>query len=678
MRIIHNRSMSFAAAVFMGVFVSMSQMRADEPAAPVGKKTVENQKNTVAAALDALKSHITGEATLEPATIEKYTKTIDANKQVIGSRGDIIKACFDLIKTYDEEKEPLWIGYEKLNSKKRTPGDEIHWAVFWVMQHVMDQVYTSEGMDRYGNLLDGFRFGSADYFPGKIKKQEITKENYTVKIDGSYPETWGSPFFHEDRPARNPTGAYLVPGTVATVTVPESMVDKGYQIRVGAQSWDLSKKPRVKRLYRCTTLYDIDSTAVKVANPLGGGIYIEVPLKADAGVVEVDIENAARSPYFSSKSFHKTSLKQWREVERKRQAPWADFQSENFMMQVPTSWIYKLDDPVTLMKNWDKALTVTNKLMGYPPQLGKETLYTQVDTQLRGRAFHPGYPAGNRGYDPTKDYGGYHTHHLVRGPQQAHSYELHELGHAYLFPKYAGDREAVVNLPHVAAMNRAFGMDLNEAFRSSRSQANEFCTLDTTAVAWMMSDHFVDDGFMKGYERQYQLKGHAKFVDIVRLFDWQVLDKFWRSLNQDYMDGNPWPRNVKDTDKYTLRLSKMAAADLRPLIHFWGIPTLDDAKSDAAIKAAGIRPSAKVYDLLVKYKGLVPDNNKAFREFALKWWQKEPSPEGYTTERNHVARWESYDEKEAARVRETVQAIIDRYFPNGRPDDEAAATVTRQ
>lgn len=183
-----------------------------------------------------------------------------------------------------------------------------------------------------------------------------------------------------------------------------------------------------------------------------------------------------------------------------------------------------------------------------------------------------------------------------------------------------------------------------------------------------MSLHFVEDGFMRGYERQYQLKGHAKFVDIVRLFGWEVLDNFWRSLNQDAEDGNPWPRNVKDTDRYTLRLSEMASVDLRPLIHFWGIPTQNDEESDAAVKEKGLNPSAKVYELLVKYKSLVPEDNKAFREFALKWWQKEPSPDGYTTERNHAARWENYDEKEAARVRKTVQAIIDRYFPNGRPN----------
>ena len=71
------------------------------------------------------------------------------------------------------------------------------------------------------------------------------------------------------------------------------------------------------------------------------------------------------------------------------------------------------------------------------------------------------------------------------------------------------------------------------------------------------------------------------------------------------------------------------------------------------------------------YEDPVPENNAAFREFTLKWWGKEPSPKGYTTQRNHAARWGSYDEKESARVRKRVQDIMDRYFPEGRPVDHA-------
>ena len=110
-------------------------------------------------------------------------------------------------------------------------------------------------------------------------------------------------------------------------------------------SWDVSAKPAVKRLDRVSLVYPIDATETRVANPLGGGIYIEVPqYVTNVGVVDVGIRNAVRSPYFSAKSFHATTLAEWRDTERHHPAPWADFQSEKYMMQVPTSWIYALDD----------------------------------------------------------------------------------------------------------------------------------------------------------------------------------------------------------------------------------------------------------------------------------------------------------------------------------------------
>lgn len=633
-----------------------------------GRVALAGSEEELRGALDALEAHVQGEASLSQEEIAGQTEVMNENAGRIPESGDIIRACMAFIEAYDARHGALFVGKAQLHQKKKEPEDAIHWAAFWVMQHLFDQVYNSDGLAEHGELIGGYKFATADYFPGKVE-ESINPNAYTVKINGSYPDVWGSPQFMDELPARKPTGAYLVPGTVATVRVPHSLVNEGFQVRVGAHSWDLENKPRVERLFRVSALYDIDAPEVEVASPLGGGIYIEVPPGADAGVVDVTIRNAARAPYFSWKRFHKTSLEEWREVERNRKAPWADFQTDKFMMQVPTSWIYKMEDPVTKMQEWDLSMDVMNDLMGRPHLFGRETVYTQVDTQLRGGAFHPGYPGGNAGYDPRKDYGGNHSHHLVQGPRTAHSYEFHEKGHGFLFPKYAGDVEAVVNLPHVAVMNQAFEMELDAAFRSSRGEENEFRTMDTTAVTWMMSQNFLNGGFMTPAERQYQLKGHAKFVDIVRLFGWETLGNFWRSTHEDYEDGKPWPRNSKgdDSDRYTQRLSEVAGVDLRPLMHFWGILPHNSEKADEMMDDAGLKPSAKVYDQLVKYKGLIPGDNGAFREFAKRWWGKEPSPEGYTTERNHAAYWDSYDEATAEKVRAMVQKMMDRYFPDGRP-----------
>jgi hypothetical protein len=163
-------------------------------------------------------------------------------------------------------------------------------------------------------------------------------------------------------------------------------------------------------------------------------------------------------------------------------------------------------------------MDVMNDLMGFPHIRGKETMYSQVDVLLRSSVHAPGYPDVNVTYDPNGNYGGYINNYLVRGPQYAPNYYFHEQGHAYFFPKFPGETESNVNLHHVAVWHQKFGYDLNYAFAASLGyQGNPNRTLDNTAVAWMTSFNFWESDPMESGEKAYQLKGQAKFVDIVRV-----------------------------------------------------------------------------------------------------------------------------------------------------------------
>jgi len=618
-------------------------------------------------ALTALKNHITGAAPLSAAQIEAHKLTIDANREIFGNNDTVIAACFDLVETYDSIIGPLWVARGQFD--RREVVNDIHWTIYNVMQYIMDYVYTEENLAAYESLLGGFKFGSAENFPGHVDPPANPEVTHTVKINASFPKTYGHDTMHwTDRPARKPTGTYLAPGTVATVTVPASMTGKGYQVRVGAHSWDLSNKPFVRRLDRSSLVYDIDSIQTKVSNPLGGGIYIEVPYLADAGVVDIQVKNAVRSPFFSAKSFHRTTRRQWQMLERNHPAPWADFQSEKFMMQVPTSWVYNLDDPVTLMADWDKAMDATNDLMGFPHIRGKESLYDQVDVIIRAGAYSPGYPSVNNTYDPDRTYNGYHSNYLVRGPQYAPSFEFHEMGHGYLFVKFPGEVESAVNLLHVPVWHRKFGYDLDYAFAASRGkQNNPYKTLDNTAVCWMMTQNFKNKQPMEQLEKQYQLKGHAKFVDIARLFGWEAVNAFWYSINEDYENGIVWSRHGSDIDDLILRWCESVGVDIRPLFHFWGIHPVNADSLRTAVASENIPPSARIYDTLVKYRSLVPADNAAYRDFAYSWWERQPQSTGHMTEQDHALLWDTYDQAYAAVIRDNVQDIIDLYFPDGRP-----------
>jgi hypothetical protein len=643
----------------------------------------ETGEPSLISALTALENHILGTPSLSSSQIAAHKATIDTHKSLFGSSYDVMVAAFDLVETYDTSGPgPLWVN--QVLPDRSSVVDDIHWTVYNVMQAIVDNIYTNENVVLYEGLLDGYKFGSSAHFPGSVDPPSPIV-THTATINASYPDTVGWERQGDTLAARKPTGTYLAPGSIATVTVPPALVNSGYRIRVGAHSWDMSHRTYIRRLDRCTIEYQIDSTQVKVANPLGGGIYIEVPYRANAGIVTVDITGAVRSPYFSAKSFHTTTLSEWLNTERHHPGPWADFQSEKFMCQVPTNWIYNKSDPVTMMANWDAGIDVFNDLMGFPRDRGKETIYEQFDVINRSSVLAPGYPTVNSSAtNPMVDsYGGDRTHYITRGPQIAPDYCLHEHGHAYFFPKFGGESESTVNLPHVAVWHQCFGYDLDYAFAASRGfQDNPHRTLNNTAVEWMTSFNFSPrEVEMASGEKAYQLKGHAKFVDIAKLFGWQVLNDFWKSFVDDYENGIAYST---DKDSMTLRLSKAVGYDVRPLLHFWGIHP--SSSLQAAIDAEGLFPSADIYKRLMEYKALVPANNAEFQTFALNWWGHQPNPLGLWTESEHGRQWDStpwyvenndveqrpngeiYVEASAADIQGRVQEIIDLYFPDGIPD----------
>ena len=304
--------------------------------------------------------------------------------------------------------------------------------------------------------------------------------------------------------------------------------------------------------------------------------------------------------------------------------------------------------------------------MGFPHVRGRESIYNQVDLVIRGSGFTPGFPSSNNTYTPGVNYGGYANNYLVRGPQYAPYEEFHELGHSYQFPQFPGEVESSINLLSVNVLNRGFGYSLDEAFRKSSGGYPAYATLDTTAIAWMMCDNFLNGIAMTQLEKQYQLKGHAKFVEIARMFGWEKLNAYFYSFNADYENS---VSIATDVDSHLLRVARNVGVDIRPLFHFWGVPPINATSSNNAIAAANLPRSAKIYDALVRYKSLVPADNPAFQTFATSWWGRQPLPTGFTEEQNHAARWATYNAASATATTNRAQQIIDLYFPSGRPSD---------
>ena len=649
------------------------------------------QAQNLVPTLNKIKDHISSDAILNASQLVTEKNRIVNNASNFQTDTDAIALAFEVVELYDNTYGALFTRGTSTNggiNPRGASGFALENAIIEIMQGVIDYGYTESNLKNNPSIFNNALFATSNFFPGSASPPTDSNVSYIVKINGKHVRVIGTPYNYEDQDARRPTGCYLAPGSVATVTVPASLVGIGASILVGAHTWDNSIRPNRKRLDRVTKKYPITSTTVTIGNPLGGGIYVNVPFQQNLGTLNITLKNVIRSPYFANTSVNQTSASEWRGTQRGLDAPWTDFETDKVMFQVPTSWIYNTNDPSTVLNDWDDSMDAISDLLGRPQVRSKTVVYAQVDLQFRGTAFFPGYPQANVVYDPNRDYGGNFNNYLVRGPRGDSSNGaavfFHELGHAEKIYKFKGEIEAFVNFLYVPVHNKKFGVDLDRAFINSSTTTEH--TIDEAAISWMIAENFRLGNPMStqtGQFRQefsYQTRGYAKYADIVRIFGWEALENFYKQLSDDYDSGIYNYRgnvNTDPTDDRILRMSVAAGYDLRPLLHFWGIQPERPEILLTNINQSGVSQSAEIYDQLERYKELVPMDNEAFRAFGLNDYSQGSINSASTANRSNVAQtygqsflrkfWSSYGEEEGQAAIDEIQNIMDLYFPNGRP-----------
>jgi Peptidase M60, enhancin and enhancin-like/N-terminal domain of M60-like peptidases len=629
------------------------------------------------AALAKIKQHLSGNSLLTPTEINDQTGILTSTMFSIVAGDVALNDALSIIDLYDKTYGAFFIGVSTKGGFPNKPGAsdgaELARAVFVLQQGVFDHAFTASGFAKYRSLLEKKKFNTADFYPGKVKIPADVARTYIAKINAAMPKFIGKPTAFSSSPALRPTGYYLAAGDIATVTVPASMVNKGFTLQVGAHKQDKTGSGPVKRFFRISNKFPITSTSIEIANPFGGGIYINVPYLADAGIVDVQIKNVVPAPFFSATSHNKTTLADWLAVQRNNPAPWADFESEKFMMQVPTNFIYAYADPVELMRHWDMRMDAVSELIGQPLVRNNVILYIQADTDIMFGGFGIGYPAINNAYNPADPTDGNKKIWYLNASSDFWEVEFHELGHAQLFSNFPGEGEAAVNLLAAAVWSQKYGLDIDLAFGKSflnQTQINR----DQAAINWMVTPNFragkaMDISNTTKDEVRYQHRGWAKYVEIAALFGWDKLSGFYKQENLDFSmsvasDG------LSAVDSRIFRMSKSAGVDLTPLIHFWGVQPVDRVKLANAISAAGLTSSALIYDRLQRYRSEIPLDNTAFTNHAKTFLAKTTITTGASPDYGEgwYFYWlPLYDASHGAQAQAAMSDILNRYFPAGRP-----------
>ena len=627
--------------------------------------------------LEQLSDHLDKKTQLSAAELSALEAGIIETAPALSKDFSLVLRSFDLIAKHDEATGPLFLSGKTKGGFPRSDksGLELEHVIFQLQQAILDHGYHAAHLRDHQEELESKAFRCADYFPGKVAAPEDPRKVYQVQIDATQLPPDGAPLTTDDGPARRCTGWYVAPGAIAELKLPAEIVGQGYAIRVGAHSWDLQKKPVIKRLDRISLVFPIEKDRMLVAHPLGGGVYLEVPPKADKGICTIYARNLVEAPFYSARSFHQTTLDDWKKTERVKAAPWADFESDKFMMQVPTSWISKFETPDKLAADYDKCMDLISEITGRPKVRSKVVLYHQIDVVMRGSAFFPGYPQSNYNWDPLGEENGNKDHWFLKGPQFARYELFHEMGHNERITKFKGETEALVNFLYVYVHNRGFELDLDTAFSRSRDGGDRI-SIERAAV-----DRMITESFRKGESRnttnrpgdevKYQHRGYGHYADIAKLFSWEPLLRFAAEDHENYRQGEGYPSDPNNdrADNRILRFSIAAGADLRPLFQFWGIYPDDEASLAKAIEKKGLKPSPAVLERLKHYRTLIPKNGSDFKKHALIMYPRCEGPGRSLMERNPLFghgfyhRWlEMYDTTHGDAAVAALDRILETFF----------------
>ena len=133
-------------------------------------------------------------------------------------------------------------------------------------------------------------------------------------------------------------------------------------------------------------------------------------------------------------------------------------------------------------------------------------------------------------------------------------------------------------------------------------------------------------------------------------------------------------------DGRTLRFSKVAGVDLRPLLEFWGaLPVNEPTLKTAVVDTAGLQPSLQVRCLLERYKTIVPRDNAAFNTYYEKIYPSKP----YKSSNNPLygigwfhTQSSTYSTADGTSGVARIDVLLQKYFPTAMQQQSCAGVAT--
>lgn len=392
---------------------------------------------------------------------------------------------------------------------------------------------------------------SAAGFPGGVPI-DVDRREVRLTIDTTIPG-WRA------------TGLYAVPGERALVELVGR--HEGLSIQIGSHL-DPESRGDLNRLPRVVRTFPLDGPKTVVANPVGGLIYLVVPKGFEEKEVRLKIQGAVRAPHFV---LGVTDEQQWRDEIRSYPGPWAELETREIALTVPSEVIRDLENPVELMELWDQIVRTQGSL---EPRrlngLGDRQARFVPDVSVSWGYMYA--PADRPLTVPMKASTAMVSSHRLRTNEGGDIWGLyHELGHWHqnAMWTFGGTGEVTVNLFTLYTFEKVCGLPPAEArgFTPEKmlSDMRKHAELGAPFEKWK-SDPFL---------------ALTMYVQMKEAFGWELYERVFA----EYRSLPTAERPASDADKrdqWLVRMSRGAGRNLGPFFEAWGVPTSDEARAAVA------------------------------------------------------------------------------------------------
>lgn len=363
-------------------------------------------------------------------------------------------------------------------------------------------------------------------------------------------------------PGWTSTGLYAAAGETIQVTVPATMADQGYAVRIGSHSDLLYNLDRWSRAPDITKSLPLTSPITSITSAFGGLIYIEVPARAKTNSpFNAQIKGGLQAPYFV---LGRDTDEQWNTDLKKRPAPWAELACDQMILTVPSEVARTVTTPTLLMEFWKRVVEAQDDISNQSAER-KRPERMVADVQISAGFMHSGYPIMLHLPEALEMV----TFNRIKFPGWGFH---HEIGHNHQRGDFTFDGTGEVT-------NNVMGMYIYEAVLKKDWLIGHTAISPERRRANLEKLKQVSDKWAQWKSDPFYAL-HS-YIQLVQAFGWES----WRAYLHSFADPQFGPAPKSDDEKrdqFLVRYSKITKRDLGPFFDAWGIPVSTQAKAEVS------------------------------------------------------------------------------------------------